>query len=150
MTRCGLFPHYLLTNEADKSSGVEFGSCSFEMFICIRRRCCKCKWRRSLLRLKKQNKPVRETKQQQSFLYILQKKECTSELSNTQILRKTTKVDDHRSLSVVRKNPSQCWARSWKVSRRKVYCQCQCLTLTQSWETAMNVNKEGFPRGANH
>ena len=67
-----------------------------------------------IIRLKNQKKPLREIAEslgvaKSTIWYIFMKKECTGELSNTKRPGrpwKTTKVDDGRILSVVKKNPS--------------------------------------------
>ena len=51
MARCGLFPHYFMTNQSDKWSGVDssvdfaFCSCLMEPLLCFQKGCW-CKWRR--------------------------------------------------------------------------------------------------------
>ena len=63
----------------------------------------------------KQNKPIRDIAEtlevaNSTILYILKKKECTGELSNTKKpgrAQKESKVDDCRILSMVKKNPLQ-------------------------------------------
>lgn len=69
--------------------------------------------RRAIIRLKNQNKPIREIAKalgvvKSSVWNILKKKEHTGELSNTKRPgrpRKTTVVDDKGILSLVKKNP---------------------------------------------
>ncbi|MCJ8748461.1 hypothetical protein PDJAM_G00165100 [Pangasius djambal] len=67
----------------------------------------------AIIRLKKQHKSIRETAEtlgvaKSTVGYILKKKEITGELNNIERPgrpRKTTKVDDRRILSLVKKNP---------------------------------------------
>ncbi len=69
--------------------------------------------KQAIIRLKKQNKPIREIAKtlgvaKTTVWNILKKKECTGELSNTKRPgrpRKTTVVDDRRILSLVKKTP---------------------------------------------
>lgn len=69
----------------------------------------------AIIRLKKQNKSIREIAKtlgaaKSTIWYIFKKKECTGKLSNIKRPgrpRKTTKVDDRRILSLVKKNPRQ-------------------------------------------
>uniref|UniRef100_A0A8C5Q3N9 Transposase n=1 Tax=Leptobrachium leishanense TaxID=445787 RepID=A0A8C5Q3N9_9ANUR len=63
--------------------------------------------KQAIIRLKKQNKPIREIARTLGVA-ILKKKECTGELSNTKRPgrpQKTTVVDDQRILSLVKKTP---------------------------------------------
>ncbi len=118
MARCVLFPHYPNYNEQIK--GPEFiSSVLFAFGIC----CCQTVKMRSkelslsvkqaIIRLKKQNKPIREIAKtlgvaKTTVWNILKKKERTGELSNTKRPgrpRKTTVVDDRRILSLVKKTP---------------------------------------------
>ncbi len=116
MARCVLFPHYPNYNEQIK--GPEFiSSVLFAFGIC----CCQqmrskelsLSVKQAIIRLKKQNKPIREIAKtlgvaKTTVWNILKKKEHTGELSNTKRPgrpRKTTVLDVRRILSLVKKTP---------------------------------------------
>ncbi len=117
MARCVLFPHYPNYNEQIK--GPEFiSSVLFAFGICclstvkMRSKELSLSVKQAIIRLKKQNKPIREIAKtlgvaKTTVWNILKKKERTGELSNTKRPgrpRKTTVVDDRIILSLVKKN----------------------------------------------
>ncbi len=117
MARCVLFPHYPNYNEQIK------GPVHFKCAICIwnlllstvkmRSKELSLSVKQAIIRLKKQNKPIREIAKtlgvaKTTVWNILKKKERTGELSNTKRPgrpRKTTVVDDRRILSLVKDSP---------------------------------------------
>ena len=91
---------------------VEF---AFHSSLCCPKRSW-CKWRRLSLGWKKLNKPIWQMETlraaKSTIWFILKKNKCIGELSNNQQQRpgrpgKTTRVDDHRIFSLVKKKPSQ-------------------------------------------
>ncbi len=103
MARCVLFPHYPNYNEQNLLlSTVKMRSKELSLSV-----------KQAIIRLKKQNKPIREIAKtlgvaKTTVWNILKKKECTGELSNTKRPgrpQKTTVVDDRRILSLVKNTP---------------------------------------------
>ena len=90
--------------------------------------------KQAIIRLKKQNKPIREIAKtlgvaKSTVWNNFKKKEHTSELSNTKRPQKTTVVDDQRIISLV-KEVGVC--------------------VSKSREDFTRVNTEGSPRDVNH
>ncbi len=110
--------------------------------------------KQAIIRLKKQNKPIREIAKtlgvaKTTVWNILKKKERTGELSNTKRPgrpRKTTVVDDRRILSLVKKTPFTTVGQI-KNTLQEVGV---CVSSQQSREDFTRVNTEGSPQDVNH
>ncbi len=110
--------------------------------------------KQAIIRLKKQNKPIREIAKtlgvaKTTVWNILKKKECTGELSNTKRPgrpRKKTMVDDRRILSLVKKTPFTTVGQI-KNTLQEVGV---CVQSQQSREDFTRVNTEGSPQDVNH
>ncbi len=118
MARCVLFPSLSQLQWADKRSRVHFkcAICIWNLLLStvkMRSKELSLSVKQAIIRLKKQNKPIREIAKtlgvaKTTVWNILKKKERTGELSNTKRPgrpRKTTVVDDRRILSLVKKTP---------------------------------------------
>ena len=117
MARCVLFPHYLIYKEQIKCR-VHFkcAICIWNLLLStlnMRSKELSLSVKQAIIRLKNQNKPIREIAKtldvaKSTVWNILKKEECTGELSNTKRSgrpRKTTVVHDRRIISLVKKNP---------------------------------------------
>ncbi len=118
MARCVLFSSLSQLQWADKRSRVHFkcAICIWNLLLStvkMRSKELSLSVKQAIIRLKKQNKPIREIAKtlgvaKTTVWNILKKKERTGELSNTKRPgrpRKTTVVDDRRILSLVKKTP---------------------------------------------
>ncbi len=97
--------------------------------------------KQAIIRLKKQNKPIREIAKtlgvaKTTVWNILKKKERTGELSNTKRPgrpRKTTVVDDWRILSLVKKNTLH---NSWPDQEHSPGGRCMCVKVNNQEKTS--------------
>ncbi len=111
--------------------------------------------KQAIIRLKKQNKPIREIAKtlgvaKTTVWNILKKKERTGALSNTKRPgrpRKTTVVDDRLILSLVKKTPLH---NSWPDQEHSPGGRCMLCQSQQSREDFTRVNTEGSPQDVNH
>ncbi len=100
--------------------------------------------KQAIIRLKKQNKPIREIAKtlgvaKTTVWNILKKKERTGELSNTKRPgrpRKTTVVDDRRILSLVKKTPGKHLHNSWPDQEHSPGGRCMCVKVNNQEKTS--------------